>query len=102
VQVSQPRAPCFKLDVRLGEEGFLARFASSGRIGFYLRVLDEGEVGAGDAIARLARDPGGMSVLEVYRLRYGERPGHERLEYALGLAALSPSWREAFRKRLAG
>jgi MOSC domain-containing protein YiiM len=102
VQVSQPRSPCFKLDLRMGIEGFLARFSASGRIGFYLRVLHEGEVGAGDPITRLARDPGGMSVREIYRLRYGGVRNRDRIERAIVLAALTPSWREAFAKLLAG
>jgi MOSC domain-containing protein YiiM len=102
LQVSQPRAPCFKLDVRMGTDGFLARFKAAGRVGFYLRVLEEGEVGAGDAISRLARDPGGMSVREVYQLRYGERGERARLERAAALPALSPTWREAFERHLSG
>lgn len=102
VQLSQPRAPCFKLDIRMGEEGFLARFKAAERVGFYLRVLDEGEVGAGDAITRLARDPAGMSVAEIYRLRYGVSVDRARLTRAAELPALSPSWREAFAKQLSG
>ncbi len=100
LQVSQPRAPCFKLDVRLGVDGFLARFKAAARVGFYLRVLDEGEVGGGDAITRIARDLAAMSVHEVYGLRYGARPDRARLERAAALPALSPSWREEFTQRL--
>lgn len=102
VQVSQPRSPCFKLDLRMGEDGFLARFHAARRVGFYLRVLEEGEVGAGDPIARLVHDPGGMSVSEIYQLRHGGFHDRDRLERAVGLAALTPSWRDAFEKQLAG
>ena len=102
VQVSQPRSPCFKLDLRMGEEGFLARFHAAQRIGFYLRVLEEGEVGAGDPIVRVTRDPGGMSVLEIYQLRYGGFNDRGRLRRAVGIAALTPSWRDAFKEQLAG
>lgn len=102
VQVSQPRSPCFKLDLRMGKDGFVARFGASLRVGFYLRVLEEGEVGAGDPITRLARDPDAMSVLEIYQLRYGDLCDRGRLERAIGIAALTPSWRDAFEKRLSG
>jgi MOSC domain-containing protein YiiM len=102
VQVSQPRSPCFKLDLRMGEDGFLARFRAAQRVGFYLRVLEEGEVGAGDSITCLARDPDAMSVREIYQLRYGGLRDRDRLERAARLAALTPNWREAFEKQLSG
>lgn len=102
VQVSQPRSPCFKLDLRMGEDGFLARFRVAQRVGFYLRVLGEGEVGAGDPITAIARNPGSLSVREVYQLRYGDLRDRDRLERAIRLTALTPSWREAFEKQLSG
>lgn len=102
VQVSQPRSPCFKLDLRMGETGFASRFGASRRVGFYLRVLEEGEVAAGDAVVRLARGTGGMSVDEVYRLRYGGLRDRERLTRAAGLATLPPGWRAAFEQALSG
>ena len=57
VEVSQPRTPCFKLGIRMGLPRFPKLFLKSGRIGFFLRVLEEGEVGAGDAGERVARPP---------------------------------------------
>lgn len=50
VQVTQPRMPCYKLGLRFGRSDMVRRFWSSGRSGFYLRVLEEGEVGAGDSV----------------------------------------------------
>lgn len=102
VQVSQPRSPCFKLELRMGEDGFATRFRTAQRTGFYLRVLEEGEVGTGDSIACLVRDPGAMSVREIFQLRYGGRLDRDRLERAIGLAALTPSWRNAFKEQLDG
>jgi len=102
VQVSQPRSPCFKLDLRMGEDGFLARFRAAQRVGFYLRVLEEGDVGAGDTITAIARDPDSLSVREIYQLRYGDLRDRDRLERAIRLTALTPSWREAFEKQLSG
>jgi MOSC domain-containing protein YiiM len=53
VEVTQPRVPCFKLGILMGIEGFQKRFAESCRVGFYLRVLQEGEIGANDMFERI-------------------------------------------------
>jgi MOSC domain-containing protein YiiM len=100
VQVTQPRTPCFKLGIRMGDRVFPARFTSANRTGFYLRVLEEGRVAAGDAIERIERAAGSMTVREVFHLRHvgGTRAEYER---AARLPSLSPSWRDAFEKRLA-
>jgi len=100
VQVTQPRTPCFKLGIRMGEQGFPARFATANRTGFYLRVLEEGIVKAGDAIDLVERAAGSMSVREVFHLRH---VGGTRAEYkrAVRLPGLSLSWRAVFEKRLA-
>ena len=100
VQVTQPRSPCFKLGIRMGEPGFPARFTSANRTGFYLRVLEEGRVIAGDAIARVEHATDSMNVCEVFRLRHvgGTRAEYER---AARLPGLASSWRVAFEKRLA-
>ncbi|MBI3575949.1 MAG: MOSC domain-containing protein [Gammaproteobacteria bacterium] len=99
VQVTQPRSPCFKLGIRMAEENFPERFTSANRTGFYLRVLEEGRVAAGDAIARTERATGSMTVRDVFRLRHvgGTRAEYER---AVRLPDLSQSWRAAFEKRL--
>ena len=62
VQVTQPRAPCYKLGLRIGMPQFPKLFLASGRVGFYLRVLEEGEVGAGDVVERVKLDPERMTV----------------------------------------
>ena len=68
VVVTQPRMPCFKLGIRLGKPDAVKRFHASGRCGFYLGVLQEGEVGSGDLWEQVARDDKQMTVLESYRL----------------------------------
>jgi MOSC domain-containing protein YiiM len=100
VQVTQPRTPCFKLGIRMGEQDFPVRFATANRTGFYLRVLEEGRVVVGDAIERVERATGSMTVREVFRLRHagGTRAEYER---AARLPGLSPSWCAAFEKLLA-
>lgn len=65
VQVTQPRSPCYKLGIRMGSKDFPRLFQASGRPGFYLRVLEEGEVGAGDDIVRLRTHPEQRTVLEM-------------------------------------
>lgn len=71
LQVSQPRAPCFKLAMKMELPQFPKVFLASGRTGFYLRVLEEGEIGAGDSIELVSRDPGAPTVLETTRETYG-------------------------------
>jgi len=100
VQVTQPRTPCFKLGIRMGEENFPARFATANRTGFYLRVLEEGRVVAGDAIERIEPAADSMTVRDIFYLRHvgGTRAEYER---AARLPGLSPSWCAAFEKLLA-
>ena len=99
-EVSQPRVTCYKVGIRLGEPRMPALLTGHGRPGFYLRVLQEGEVGAGDAIEKLADGPGRLSVREVSNLLY--LPGHSTnaLERALAIPALSPGWRASFEAML--
>jgi len=100
-EVSQPRVPCFKLALRMEMPQFPKLFLRSGRTGFYLRVLGEGEIGAGDAITRTATDPGQMTVREVFDVAYGEGGTRAALLRALEMPALAGSWREMFAARLA-
>lgn len=100
VQVTQPRTPCFKLGIRMGDRRFLRPFLASGRTGFYLRVLEEGELGAGDAIEIVHRDPAGLTVAEVLRLAYEDREDIEGSRRAAAVEALSEGWRNMFRARL--
>jgi MOSC domain-containing protein YiiM len=102
VIVTQPRMPCYKLGVRFGREDIVARFLAAGRPGFYLRVLEEGEVGAGDAMVRTSEDPVRIPVSEVYRLGTGRPTSADRdlLERITWLEALPESWREHFRRLL--
>ncbi len=100
VQVTQPRSPCFKLGIRMGDENFPGRFATANRTGFYLRVLEEGVVKAGDAIALIEQPRGSISVRDAFRLRHGAGGTRAEYERAARVPALTPSWRAAFEKRL--
>jgi MOSC domain-containing protein YiiM len=101
VEVTQPRVPCYKLGIKMGLRGFEKMFLASYRVGFYLRVLEEGEVGAGDVLDRLRTDPERMTVREICRLLYFEPENVEGARKALRIRALSPGWRRSFEERLA-
>jgi MOSC domain-containing protein YiiM len=98
--VTQPRLPCFKLGIRMGREEFVTEFLERGLLGFYLAVIREGEIAAGDEIVELARDPRGFRVTEVARLFVGGRNDVEGMRRAAGLDVLPESWREWFRRQL--
>lgn len=95
-EVTQPRVTCYRVGIRTNEPQMAALLTSSGRPGFYLRVLEEGEVGAGDAILPVAQGPERMTVAEVNALLYTGRHPRAQLERALRIPALSPGWRGSF------
>lgn len=100
--VTQPRMPCFKLALRFGREDVVARFLESGRPGFYLRVLQEGAVEAGDPMERIEEDSRRVRVVDVVRL-YLDKKGtldRELRERAVQVEALPEAWRDHFRRRL--
>lgn len=96
VEVSQPRVPCFKLGIKMGNPRIVKPFLESTRVGFYVRVLEEGEVGAGDAIEPISVGDGGMTVKEIVHLRHFDNANTTGAEKAANLSALTPSWRDAF------
>lgn len=101
VVATQPRMPCFKLGIRFGRDDVIPRFLESGRPGFYFRVLQEGDVSAGDPMERIAEDPHGITVVDIVRL-FLDKDGADRglLARAVQVDALAPGWRDYFRKRL--
>ena len=101
VQVTQPRVPCFKLGIRMGIEGFQKQFAASLRVGFYLRVLEEGMVGAGDIITKQDEAAERMTIRDMMHLLYFDPENVEDAKRALEIKALSPGWRGSFEDRVA-
>lgn len=99
VEVTQPRAPCFKLGIRMGMESFPKTFMSSGRTGFYMKVLEEGEVGAGDRFERAGGEGDALSVQDIWRLAVQDRQNLEGARKALRLSSLAPEWRGRLEKR---
>lgn len=105
--VTQPRMPCFKLALRFDSFGrgddIVERFLESSRPGIYFAIVEEGEIGAGDAMERVHEDERGVTVVDVVRL-YLDRKGEadpELLRRAAEVEALAEGWRDHFRKRLA-
>jgi ferredoxin-NADP reductase/MOSC domain-containing protein YiiM/ferredoxin len=99
-EVTQPRVTCYRVGIRMNDPRIPALLVSHHRPGFYFRVLEEGEVEAGDPIIKLASGPEQMSVAEADALLY--LPGHTRqgLLRALRIPALSPGWQASFRALL--
>jgi MOSC domain-containing protein YiiM len=102
VEVTQPRAPCYKLAHKMGMPTFVKLFTKSERIGFYLAVVQEGEVGAGDAITRIMVGPEQMSVREVFHLLYFDKKNVAQARRALSIPALAEAWREPLEDIVSG
>src|SRR3954447_2605822 len=95
-EVTQPRVTCYRVGIRMGEPRMAALLVAHHRPGFYLRVLEEGEVGAGDEIVRVARGPEGLTVAECDALLYLPGATKEELDRALRIPALSAGWKSSF------
>ncbi len=100
VVVTQPRLPCFKLNLKFGRDDMAKRFLASRRSGFYLRVLREGEVGAGDKIVRIHQDENRISISDAMRVYLHEPNSNELARRALQVEYLSATWREKFRQMI--
>lgn len=99
-EVTQPRVTCYRVGIRMNESRMAALLVAHHRPGFYFRVLQEGDVGAGDDIVKVAEGPERASVAEMDALLY--LPGHsrEQLERALRIPALSKGWQSSFQAML--
>ena len=100
VMVTEPRMPCYKLGIRFGRTDIIKRFLVSERSGFYLAVLKEGEVGAGDEFELTARNADNVRVSDITRLYTRDKHNAELLRRAIGVEALPESWRGYFQKQL--
>jgi MOSC domain-containing protein YiiM len=103
VIVTQPRLPCYKLGVKFQSDDMVRRFLASRRTGFYLAVTREGDVGAGDDLVQIARDPNAVPVSEITRLYVTKRYTDDdfaSMRRILQVSAVPESWKEWFRGRL--
>ena len=99
-EISQPRVTCYRVGIRMDEPQMAMKLVAHHRPGFYFRVLEEGEVGAGDEITKVADGPERMSVAEIDALLYLRGHTREQLDRALRIPALSEGWQESFKALL--
>src|SRR5262249_39455421 len=95
-EVTQPRVTCYRVGIRMNEPRMPALLTSSGRPGFYFRVLQEGEVSAGDEIVKVGEEEERMTVAEINALLYSPHHPRDRVQRAVRLKARSPGWRSSF------
>ena len=100
VMVTEPRQPCYKLGIRFGRADIIKKFLVSERSGFYLAVIEEGEVGAGDHFELIEKNEPSVRVSDVTRLYTREKQNTELLRRAIDVAALPEGWRSYFQGQL--
>jgi MOSC domain-containing protein YiiM len=104
LQVTQPRAPCFKLGIRMNDATFVKRFFQSCHVGFYLRVLREGDITAGDAVVRIDRAAEKFTIERTFQLMLIEkhsRTNFDEIRRLVTVAGFAPAWRDPLVARLA-
>lgn len=94
VEVSQPRQPCWKIEHRFGHKGMVAKIIATGRSGWYFRVIEPGEVAAGDSLERIAMGAADWSIARVFRALVAGKASQEELAELAELATLTPRLRE--------
>jgi len=99
-EITQPRVPCFKLEMKMEEEGFAETYLKSDKTGFYFRVLQEGIVTAGDTIKKVFEESSKVSVATAKNTLYFDKKNIELIKKILQINALSPGWRKSFEKLL--
>jgi MOSC domain-containing protein YiiM len=99
--VTQPRLPCYKLGIRFADPGVVKSFLQAGKPGIYFAVLEEGTVGPGDPIERLAIDVSRITVAEMFRLVLDRDADPVALRRLLGVPSLAAIWRKELEARLA-
>ncbi len=100
VVVTQPRMPCYKLGLKFQRDDILKRFLVSSRSGFYLAVLEEGEIEAGDSITLLKRDEHNVTVTDIVHLYTTDKNNIDALQRAILVPALPQGWRDYFGERI--
>jgi ferredoxin-NADP reductase/MOSC domain-containing protein YiiM/ferredoxin len=95
-EVTQPRVTCYRVGIRMNNPQMPALLVKHHRPGFYFRVIEEGEVEAGDEIVKVLTGPEQLSVAEADALLYLPGPDRGGLERALRIPALSAGWRSSF------
>lgn len=99
LMATQPRMPCYKLDLRFDRDDMIKRFLTSGRTGFYFSVIEPGEVTVGSKVEILSRDPHRVTVGDIVRLYLGQIRDLELLQRATNVSALPDNWKAQLRLR---
>jgi MOSC domain-containing protein YiiM len=100
VMVTEPRMPCYKLGIKFGRADIIKRFLASRRTGFYVAVVREGVVGAGDAVELIGREQHEISVADITRLYAFEKDDLKSLRRAIEVEALPENWKGYFQHQL--
>jgi MOSC domain-containing protein YiiM len=100
VVATQPRMPCYKLGVKFGRMDVVRRFLTSGRPGIYFKVLQEGEVEAGDSIDLISKDENNITVKDIVRLYVKDTKDIESMQRAIRVKDLPIGWRNYFREQI--
>src|SRR3954451_16631354 len=99
-EVTQPRVTCYRVGIRMGEPRMPALLVEHGRPGFYMRVITEGFVEAGDEIVKVTSGPEEITVAGADALLYRAPHPRQQLTRPLRIPALSPGWQTSFRALL--
>lgn len=100
VMVTQPRMPCYKLGIKFGRANMVKQFLDSRLTGFYFSVLQEGEVGVGDAMELISRDGNNVTVADITQLYVRQRNDLQMLHRAVQVKALPDGWRDYFQQQI--
>lgn len=100
VIATQPRMPCYKLGVKFGRMDVLKKFLVSGRSGIYFKVLEEGEVGAGDSIIQIHKDTNCVGISDIVRLYASDRKDIKTMRRAVKVGALPEGWKDYFYEQI--
>ena len=100
VIATQPRMPCYKLGVKFGRMDVLKKFLASGRSGIYFKVLEEGEVGAGDSIIQIKKDINQVGISDIVRLYASDREDIKTMRRAVKVEALPEGWKHYFYEQI--
>ncbi len=100
VMVTQPRMPCYKQGIKFGRANMVKQFLDSRLTGFYFSVLQEGEVGVGDAMELISRDENNVTVADITRLYVRQRDDLQMLQRAAQVKALPDGWRDYFQQQI--
>lgn len=100
VMVTQPRMPCYKLGIKFGRANMVKQFLDSRLTGFYFSVLQEGEVGVGDAMELISRDENNVTVADITRLYVRQSDDLQMLHRAVQVKALPDGWRDYFQQQI--